>query len=692
MTMRIRNLFYLLLALPLVFAACETNDSQTDKPVEKVAVLSLTSDIIMEFEAEGGQGEITYTVEWVEVSRTSPVPEPEVEVTCEADWVTITTADLEKCNFTVAANEGEARNAKIVVKYATEVAEVAVKQAAKEEKPEPQPTTFEYELVSAERMSAEDVGYTLYPYDFPIAFSGVEGENGADFAIWLVGQEGDMTLQAGEYSLEAENVIIDFCAVFTADEIMAEDIVVKVAVEGDVYDFDITLYDAEGNIHHATYSGEVENMTVGGDEPVAFEPVKVTAELFSTGNFMLQLWIDDMYYHELDMYDNINPNNDYLSEGVYSYADGSIGSWSIFSLGNDTSCSLADAEVTVAHNDDNSVNIAGYIISSEGHHILFDWSGEVDGFNFASDDVEFVAQFFGGEYYEGPRHNYYFVLSDVEADGNPAVEGATYYYFDVYSDELNENYTLPNGVYTFDITNSYAAGTFTEEYGFAFYAGGSQDTVWYMYDEGSTLTVTDGKIVAELLMQDGSKHIVTYEGDLSCGAAGGSELTEDMEINVSGWTIFAEYYDQYYSNDTDNWYVSIYEDFESGSGRYFVLDLLADFATSVDYRGTFTASDSCGINTFMPGYIDDGYLAGSWYAEIEDGSVSGIMAPLTDGTITVTYNGDGTQTFAFDCRNDLGYKITGTVQGAPLAGGYAAEIGGKRSLVVNTPEKMVINF
>lgn len=692
MTMRIRNLFYLLLALPLVFAACETNDSQTDKPVEKVAVLSLTSDIIMEFEAEGGQGEITYTVEWVEVSRTSPVPEPEVEVTCEADWVTITAADLEKCNFTVAANEGEARNAKIVVKYATEVAEVAVKQAAKEEKPEPQPTTFEYELVSAERMSAEDVGYTLYPYDFPIAFSGVEGENGADFAIWLVGQKGDMTLQAGEYSLEAENVIIEFCAVFTADEIMAEDIVVKVAVEGDVYDFDITLYDAEGNIHHATYSGEVENMTVGGDEPVAFEPVKVTAELFSTGNFMLQLWIDDTYYHELDMYDNINPNNDYLSEGVYSYADGSIGSWSIFSLGNDTSCPLADAEVTVAHNDDNSVNIAGYIISSEGHHIIFDWSGEVDGFNFASDDVEFVAQFFGGEYDEGPRHNYNFVLSDVEADGNSVVEGATYYYFDVYSDELNENLTLPNGVYTFDITNSYAAGTFTEEYGFGFYAGGSQDTVWYMYDEGSTLTVTDGKIVAELLMQDGSKHTVTYEGDLSFEAAGGSELTEDMEINVSGWTIIAEYYDQYYSNDTDNWYVSIYEDAENGNGGSFVLDLLADFATSVDYRGTFTASDSCGINTFMPGYINDGYLAGSWYKELEGGSVSGIMAPLTDGTITVTYNGDGTQTFEFDCRNDLGYKITGTVQGAPRAGGYAAEIGGKHSLVVNTPEKMVINF
>lgn len=699
--MRIRNLFYLLLALPLVFAACETNESETDKPVEKVAVLSLTSDIIMEFEAEGGQGEITYTVEWVEVSRTSPVPEPEVEVTCEADWVTITATDLEKCSFTVAANEGEARNAKIVVKYATEVAEVAVKQAAKEEEPEPQPTTFEYELVSAERMSAEDVGFTLYPYDFPIAFSGVEGENGADFVVWLVGQEGDMTLQAGEYSLEAENVIIDFCAVFTADEIMAEDIVVKVAVEGDVYDFDITLHDAEGNIHHATYSGEVENMTVGGDEPVAFEPVKVTAELFATGNFMLQLWMDDMYYHELDMYDNINPNNNYLSEGVYSYADGSIGTWSIFSLGNDTSCPLADAEVTVAHNDDNSVNIAGYIISSEGHHILIDWTGVVDGFKFGGDDpdpdptpgdaVEFTATYFSGTHYNVGNHNYYICLSNVEVVAGTVIDGGIYYYFDIYSDEANSELTVPNGVYTFDPNNTFASGTLSEEYGYGFMIEGSTP-VWYMYAEGSKVTVSDNKIVAELILTDGTKHVVTYEGDTSLSEAGGEGLTEDMEINATDWTVVAEYYGDFYSTATDNWYVQLFEDYENANGGYFILDFLADYATSIDYRGTFTASDSFGINTFMPGYIEEGYLAGTWYAEIKDGEISGKMVPLVEGTITVTFNSDGSQTFEFDCRDDQGYKITGTVTGNPGSSGYAAEIGGKRSLVVNTPEKMVINF
>ncbi len=687
MTMRIRNLFYLLLALPLVFAACEPDTPEQN--VEKKAVLILTSEATMEFAAEGGQGVITYTAKMEEVTRTSPAPEPEVEATCEVAWVENLTV-AENITFDVAVNEGEARETKIVVTYSDKSFEVAVKQAAKAVTPTPE-FDMELEMVQSMRLGA-DYGFDGEDYEFMIAFCDESEE--FELVTYLVGNDGDTVLQPGTYSVANGTVDVENMTAGD-DEVtyMFKDAEVVVALEEDIYDIDMVLTTTEDKCFHFTFNGEIENMELVVNEPTEFVPVNVTAEKYEAGNFYLQLWVDDMYYHELDMYDNTNPNDDYLSEGVYRYADGSIGTYSIYSTGNDTSCTLSDAQVSIMYNDDNSVNIAGYIISSEGHYIIFDWSGEVDGFNFASDDVEFVAQFFGGEYYdEGPRHNYYFVLSDVEVDGNEAVEGATYYYFDVYSDELNENLTLPNGVYTFDITNSYADGTFTEEYGFAFYAGGSQDTVWYMYDEGSTLTVTDGKIVAELLMQDGSKHTVTYEGDLSFEAAGGSELTEDMEINVSGWTIFAEYYDQYYSNDTDNWYVSIYEDFESGSGRYFVLDLLADFATSVDYRGTFTASDSCGINTFMPGYIDDGYLAGSWYAELEDGSVSGIMAPLTDGTITVTYNGDGTQTFAFDCRNDLGYKITGTVQGAPLAGGYAAEIGGKHSLVVNTSAKQVIKF
>ena len=167
--------------------------------------------------------------------------------------------------------------------------------------------------------------------------------------------------------------------------------------------------------------------------PEAFTPEKVVAEKFEAGNFMLQLYFENgTRYHELDMFDNVNPNEKYLSEGTYKYSDGTIGTWSVFSNSASTTCPLSDAEITISHNDDKSVTLVGYIISEEGEHITIDWTGVIEGFIFGSSepagDKEFTASFFGGEYYEGidNNHNYYFVLSDTVVDGSSPTEGATY--------------------------------------------------------------------------------------------------------------------------------------------------------------------------------------------------------------------------------------------------------------------------
>ena len=58
--MKIKNLFYLLLALPLAFASCEETPNEVEKPVEKCPVLTLTSDATLSFGAEGGET-ITHT-------------------------------------------------------------------------------------------------------------------------------------------------------------------------------------------------------------------------------------------------------------------------------------------------------------------------------------------------------------------------------------------------------------------------------------------------------------------------------------------------------------------------------------------------------------------------------------------------------------------------------------------------------
>ena len=116
-----KKLFYLLLALPLAFAAC---NETPDTPVQKEYSFEVTSAKVMEFTAEGGEGLIEWTIN--EVTRFSPVPEPLPTFVTEAEWIALDAENLGA--FTVAANEGEPREAVIRIEFLEQVEEVTVKQ------------------------------------------------------------------------------------------------------------------------------------------------------------------------------------------------------------------------------------------------------------------------------------------------------------------------------------------------------------------------------------------------------------------------------------------------------------------------------------------------------------------------------------------------------------------------------------
>ena len=695
-----KKLFYLLLALPLAFVACE----QTEEPkpqVEKEAILTLTSEAVMNFDAAGGEGVITYTAKMVEVTREAA--EPKVEATCEADWVTNLTV-AENITFTVTANEAEARETKVVVTFGDKSFEVAVKQAAKQgEEPE---YVMDVKLAAAMRIPSAEI--ELADNFFALAF--VDDAENTELGIVLKGAEGETILKAGDYTSEAETLLVDACEVYVYEpeaEYTFADGAVSVAVEGDIYTFDMEFADADGNLYHFTYEGTVIDMEpVDKPEAEAFSPVKVEAYReanWDTGNFELQLFINDKLYHSLDMQDKVNPNDKYLSAGNYTYPD-TISKWSNFVANVETGegAYVVAAEIDLTHNEDGTSTIKGYFESEYGKRLNIDWTGVIAGFDFSTggdtpepgETVEFTATYFGGIYYNVGNHNYYIVLSDAEVTGDYGVDGATYYYFDLYSNNVNDDRSVPNGVYTFDASNAYASGTFTEEYGFGFKVNG-QERLWYLYAEGSKVTVSDNKIIAELILTDGTKHVVTYEGSLALSEAseGGSSLTGDLELNETGWDVIVEYYGRYYSDETDNYYVQLFEDADSGSGKWFVLDLMADYATCKDHSGTFTATEEYPApNTFYTGLLDNGYLAGSWYAELEDGEVAGVMAPLMEGTITVTLNADGSQTYVFDCKDDMGNKITGTVTANPYSTGYALSKGAEKNnktYTIQLPKRVV---
>jgi hypothetical protein len=289
-------------------------------------------------------------------------------------------------------------------------------------------------------------------------------------------------------------------------------------------------------------------------------------------------------------------------------------------------------------------------------------------------DVEFVleASFFGGEYYaptgEITTHNYFFVLSDVVVEGTTAKYPANYFYFDLYSDESNETNTIPNGTYVFDPANTLAAGTCSEAYSIAYSTDEVGDLEWHIFTEG-TITVTDGKVVANMVREDGLKMTISYEGDLSLPEADNSDdslstLEGDFEFEFNNYKYVVQYYGDYYTDDTDNWNIFIYEDIENLNGNYFLLDLLAD-PSQIDFAGTYEVLSNTDdyINTFIAGHVDnEGYMAGCWYAKLENGALGVPFAPIVEGSVTISIENDDTIVIAYDCIDDAGYKIQGTVR------------------------------
>lgn len=106
----------------LLFAACEEGGKTTDP--ESRAKLTRTSAAIMEFDAAGGEGEITYTIE-------NPENGVQVRAQCAAEWIDGLTTG-EKVTFIVEENTtDESRLATIEVTYGDDCQfEVTINQKA----------------------------------------------------------------------------------------------------------------------------------------------------------------------------------------------------------------------------------------------------------------------------------------------------------------------------------------------------------------------------------------------------------------------------------------------------------------------------------------------------------------------------------------------------------------------------------
>jgi hypothetical protein len=703
--MKIKHLFYLLLALPLAFAACE-EPIIGPTPGEQDTVLTLTSKPTMEFTAEGGEGVITYTLENAN-SATS------LTAACEDGWITNLTVD-ENITFTVEANVGEARETTIVVAYGDLSFEVAVKQA--EVVVDAKEYLYDEELAYAERVSLAEYGF---PDNYFLIGFYTEDGNILLGAV-LVGETGEEVLSAGTYTVENGGLMIEGFELYVGEteEYFFEGGDGEVVVEGDIegYTFDIEISNVEGQNFHFTYEGVVEDMQLPTNvlptEPVNFTAEHLDGEYYGTDysvahNYYVllsDLGLDeDGYsmpggtYYQVDLY-SVEGTVDadgyiHIPAGTYAFdVDDNGTEWTLgnyysgyFKINADGTAyegkgTYEAGQAVVNENGITlTVTVGGveHTVTYNGEPKLYVGGGETPA---PEEDVEFTANYayamyFGDQYTPGTADNYYFFLSDlgIDEEGYDIANGA-YYRFDLYA-PISSDHTIAPGTYPIDNNDTCDCWTVSAYYS-AYYKmnsyGDDYDTT--DWPDGGFITFNeDGSIYAEVhMMVSGATHKITFAGgdiviyDSSDGGGDDygdilSTLWEDYTCNFDNHTLYYEFYGDYYEIGLNNWTFAIMPN--DGVGDFVQFDVLTDATNTTSFAGTFAISSSFGSFTSYPGYIDDWgdeyYMSGSWYYT-NDGVT---MAPFVDGSVYVTDNGDGTAKVSFEVLDDADNCIDGEWSG-----------------------------
>lgn len=397
--MRIKNLFYLLVALPLFMVACE------DEPPQTVVTTPDPSVTITPGDKTQTTLGFTITVKDAESAAWILFDSGEVAPTAQqiiADGVAIDvtsptnavandlTPDTEYC-IIAAAVVGEKTVVSEVVKMRT-LAEVIDEE------------TLEFELTSARRDWESPA-----PKNSVVLRMSDEGEQ-LTVALGIVVAEGDEVLKAGTYTT-ADGEILENSYIYVEDDedpdtnvtFLLEDGEVVVAEENGIYNIELNFYDAMLQMRlHGTYNGEIADMEpveVVDDEII---PDMVQAVCLGEGNFGLYVYFNDYYHHYLDLVDqSAEANTYYLSSGSYSSAAGTVNlEESEYTDDDGGRHKFTNVELTLTINDDKTVTIAGSLSAENGDLRTINWTGKVSGFNLDVSDApsEIVVEFTSASY------------------------------------------------------------------------------------------------------------------------------------------------------------------------------------------------------------------------------------------------------------------------------------------------------
>ena len=290
--------------------------------------------------------------------------------------------------------------------------------------------------------------------------------------------------------------------------------------------------------------------------------------------------------------------------------------------------------------------------------------------------TELIGLYYGDHLAEGLGH-YWLIISENGWNEGSVVPNTEFFRIDILGPLASdtENIKIPEGKYIYDYYNNFNDYTVLNlgntDYTYVDDAGEG----WATPLDSAELTV-DGDHIELVAFIENKEYHVTFDGDYTISDSTMSDtisnLKDDLVIDVSNCDVSLDSYGDYWHCGYCNWVVEFICKQGLTNGVYLVLDLLGTTAdTSSGFLGTypsagFMADDpskpNFGPGVFVPGVriSDDGvYMQGSLYQRYSNGK--GIdQAPLHDGTITISDNGDGTYRIVVDAVDDAtpAHKIT----------------------------------
>lgn len=146
-----------------------------------------------------------------------------------------------------------------------------------------------------------------------------------------------------------------------------------------------------------------------------------------------------------------------------------------------------------------------------------------------------------------------------------------------------------------------------------------------------------------------------------------STLTEDLQISFgeSSTLVYADCFGNCYKTGLYMWQFYF---MEFNTKEMLCIEVMIEPNDLVVPTGTFSAtSDLSKENGMVRGIVDEeGYDAYSWYTKTSSMGQTLGRAPIAEGSVTITDNGDGTHTATFSLEDDAFNKISGCYTGTMI--------------------------